>query len=152
MQVISFRGYLAKQCFSVIATLQISLFGRKLSSKKNSLAGKNNHINKTKEPHYFRTSSFRISKTKEPHYFLTSSFRISKNIFEGVFRGDFFCQRIVLQGIFLLVYFQGVHSKSFFPKTLLPNILCSKLFLKRSYFFPRSFFIEFFSKIFFQSR
>ena len=32
----------------------------KTKCKKNSLAGKNNRINKTKEFHYFRTSSFRV--------------------------------------------------------------------------------------------
>ena len=50
----------------------------KTKCKKNLLVGKNNRIN----------------KTKELHYFLTSSFHISKSIFEGVFRGDFFFQRV----------------------------------------------------------
>ena len=84
---------------------------------------------------------------KEPHYFLTSSFRISKSIFEGVFRGDFFCQR-VFRSYFSSYLFPRGTFKEFFPNALLPKILCSKVFLQRSYFFARGFFIDFFSNIF----
>ena len=141
--------------------LPTRLFVRKTECKKKFVGWKKNRLSKTEEPHYFRTSSFciskmkephyfctysfRISKTKEPNYFLTFSFRISKSIFEGVFREDFFCQRVFGRYFSSYLFSRGTF-KEFFPEAFLPKILCSKVFLKRSYFFARSFFIDIFPK------
>ena len=73
-------------------------------------------------------------------------------IFLNGFLEEIFPKGVFLQGIFLLIYFQGIHSKSFFPRHLCQRFCVLRYFCKGVISLQGVFSKKKNSKVFLQSR
>ena len=128
-------GLRSQRLFGRIIVRPINVFPFRNRYNKGCSAKKLNAKKKFRRPDFFifyflRYLYIRINKTKETHYFRTFSFRISKNIFEGVFRGDFFFQRSFFTRYFSSYLFPRGAFKEFFPRHFCQRFCVLKYFCK----------------------